>query len=116
MRLALISHDSPYVSHKSRKCRGATSNYKRLRFAGRGNSPDRLVGNDHAGPLLSADSLSDGTELCCDNGDGLALLALLEGLAAAKDDGDTLVKGVLSLRGNEVVRLLKDDTALRVAD
>lgn len=80
------------------------------------NSPDRLVGNDHAGPLLSSDSLSDGTELCGDDGDGLALLALLEGLAAAEDDADALVEGVLGLGGDEFVGLLEDDTALGVAD
>lgn len=80
------------------------------------NSPDWLVGNDNVSPLLSADGLSDGTELCGDDGDGLALLALLEGLAAAKDDADTLVEGVLGLGGDELVRLLEDDTALGVAD
>lgn len=80
------------------------------------NSPDGLVGNNNVGPLLGADSLSDGTELCGDDGDGLALLALLEGLAAAKDDADALVEGVLGLGGDELVGLLEDDTALRVAD
>jgi hypothetical protein len=80
------------------------------------NSPDRLVGNDNAGPLLSGDGLSDGTELSSDDGDGLALLALLEGLAAAEDDADTLVEGVLGLGGDELVGLLEDDTALGVAD
>lgn len=99
----------------------AESGVDLLRLRGGGdlssaNSPDRLVGNNNFSPLLSADSLSDGTELCGDDGDGLALLALLEGLAAAKDDADALVEGVLGLRGDKFVGLLEDDTALGVAD
>ena len=80
------------------------------------NSPDGLVGNNNAGPLLGGDGLSNGTELCSDDGDGLALLALLEGLAAAKDDANTLVEGVLGLGGDKLVGLLENDTALGVAD
>lgn len=80
------------------------------------NSPDGLVGNNNVSPLLGADSLGDSTELCGDDGNGLVLLALLEGLAAAKDDADTLVKGVLGLGGDELVGLLEDDTALGVTD
>lgn len=80
------------------------------------NSPDGLVSNNNVGPLLGGDSLGDGTELRGYDGDRLTLLTLLEGLAAAKDDTNALVKRVLSLGSNELVRLLEDDTALRVAD
>lgn len=99
----------------------AESGVDLLRLRGGGdlagaNSPDGLVGNNNVSPLLGADGLSDGTELCGDDGNGLALLALLEGLAAAKDDADALVEGVLGLGCDELVRLLEDDTALGVAD
>lgn len=80
------------------------------------NSPDGLVSNNNVGPLLGGDSLSDGTELGSDDGDGLALLALLEGLAAAKDDTNALVKRVLGLGSDEVVGLLENNTALGVTD
>jgi hypothetical protein len=80
------------------------------------NSPDGLVGNNHVSPLLSADRLGDGSELVGDDGDGLALLALLEGLTAAQDNADVLVEGVLGLGGDEGVGLLEDDAALGVPD
>lgn len=80
------------------------------------NRPDGLVGNDDVGPLLRRDGLCDSTKLLSNDGDGVALLALLERLAAAEDDADILVKGVLSLGGDKGVVLLEDDAALGVAD
>ena len=90
-----------------------------LRLRGRGhlaraNGPDRLVGNNDIGPLLGADRLRYGTELFSDDGDGVALLALLERLATAQDDADVLVEGVLCLRGDELVVFLEDDATLGV--
>ena len=77
------------------------------------NGPDGLVGNDNLGPV--ADLGLEGLELLADDLDGLARLALLEGLTAAPDDADAVVGGVLGLGGDELVGLLEDGAALGVA-
>lgn len=78
------------------------------------NGPDWLVGNDDLAPVL--DLLRDGGQLGSDDVDGLAGLALLEGLANAEDDTETTVEGSLGLGSDEAVGLLEDDTALAVAE
>lgn len=77
------------------------------------NGPDGLVGNDNLAPVgnLALERL----ELPGDNLDGLTRLALLEGLAAAPDDRDAVLGGVLSLGGDNSVGLSEDSAALRVA-
>lgn len=80
------------------------------------DSPDGLVGNNNVAPLLWGDDLGNSTKLRSDKRDGLALFALLKGLAAAQDDADVLVESVLGLGGNEGVGLLEDDAALGVAN
>lgn len=77
------------------------------------NGPDGLVGNDDLAPV--ADLLLEGGELVGNDLEGLAGLALLEGLAAAPDDADAVLDGVLGLGGDGLVRLLEDGAALRVA-
>lgn len=78
------------------------------------NGPDGLVGNDNLGPV--GDLGLEGSELLADDLDGLAGLALLEGLAAAPDDADAVLGGVLGLVGDDLVGLLEDGAALRVAE
>lgn len=78
------------------------------------NGPDGLVGDDDAGPV--ADLGLEGGELLADDGNGLAGLALLERLAAAPDDADAVLGGVLCLGGDELVGLLENGAALRVAE
>ena len=80
------------------------------------NGPDWLVSNDDLTPLLSRDLLGNSGKLAGDDLNGLTLLALLEGLSAAEDDVDVLVKGGLGLGGDKVVRLADDGATLRVAD
>lgn len=80
------------------------------------NSPDWLVGDDDLAPLLSGDLLGDSGKLVSDDLNGLTLLALLEGLSAAEDDVDVLVKGGLGLGGDELVGLADDGAALGVTD
>lgn len=80
------------------------------------NGPDWLVGNDDLAPLLSGDLLGDSGKLAGDDLDGLTLLALLEGLSAAEDDVDVLVKGGLGLGGDKLVGLPDDGAALGVTD
>lgn len=77
------------------------------------NGPDGLVGNDDLAPV--ADLLLEGGELVGNDLEGLAGLALLQGLAAAPDDADAVLDGVLGLGGDGLVRLLEDGAALRVA-
>jgi hypothetical protein len=78
------------------------------------NGPDGLVGNDNLAPVR--DLLLEGRKLGADDVDGLAGLALLEGLAAAPDDADAVLGGVLGLGGNVGVGLGEDSAALRVAE
>ena len=80
------------------------------------NSPDWLVGNDHLAPLLSGDLLGDSGKLVSDDLNGLTLLALLEGLSAAEDDVDVLVKSSLGLGSDELVGLANDGAALGVTN
>lgn len=78
------------------------------------NGPDGLVCDDNLAPVL--DLVGDGLELGSDDLDGLAGLALLEGLAAAENDAEATVNGRLGLGGDKAVALLEDDTALAVAE
>lgn len=78
------------------------------------NGPDGLVGDDNLGPV--GDLGLEGLELLADDLDGLAGLALLEGLAAAPDDADTVLDGVGGLGGDNLVALAEDGAALRVAE
>jgi hypothetical protein len=77
------------------------------------NGPDGLVGNDDLAPVL--DLLGDGAELVGDDLDGLVGLSLLERLANAQNNTQTVVEGSLGLGSDKVVRLVEHDTALRVA-
>lgn len=78
------------------------------------DSPDGLVGNDNVGPV--GDLGLEGLELLRDEVDGLASLTGLEGLAAAPDDLEAVLSGVLGLGGDGLVRLAEDLTTLRVAE
>jgi hypothetical protein len=78
------------------------------------DGPDGLVGDDDLGPVGEL-GLERG-ELLADDVDGGAGLALLEALAAAPDDADAVVGGVLGLGGDDLVGLAEDGTALRVAE
>lgn len=78
------------------------------------DSPDGLVGNDNVGPV--GDLGLEGLELLRDEVDGLASLTSLEGLAAAPDDLETVLSGVLGLGGDGLVRLAENLTTLRVAE
>lgn len=77
------------------------------------DGPDGLVGDDDLGPV--ADLLLEGGKLGGDDLEGLAGLALLERLAAAPDDADAVVGGVLGLGGDDLVGLAEDGAALAVA-
>lgn len=79
------------------------------------NGPDGLVGNDDLGPVGRADLGLQGIQLLGDNGDGVAGLTLLQRLAAAPDNANTVVDGVLGLAGNEVVGVSEVRAALAVA-
>lgn len=78
------------------------------------DSPDGLVGNDNVGPV--GDLGLEGLELLRDEVDGLASLTGLEGLAAAPDDLEAVLSGVLGLGGDRLVRLAENLTTLRVAE
>lgn len=76
------------------------------------DGPDGLVGNNDLAPVgdLGAQSL----ELAADDLDGLASLALLQALAAAPDDAQAVLGGVLGLGGDDLVGLVENGAALRV--
>lgn len=78
------------------------------------NSPDGLIGNDNLGPFGGLGL--EGLELLADDLNGFAGLALLERLAAAPNDADAVFGGVLGLGGDELVGLLENGAALRVAE
>ena len=78
------------------------------------NGPDGLVGDDNLTPV--GDVGLERLELLADDVDGLTSLALLEALAAAPDDADVVLGGVLGLEGDGLVGLLEDGAALRVAE
>ena len=77
------------------------------------DGPDGLVGDDDAAPV--GDLGLEGGELAGDVLEGLSRLALLQGLAAAPDDAEPGVGGVLGLGGDDGVALVEDGAALRVA-
>lgn len=78
------------------------------------NGPDGLVGNNNLAPvgLLSL----EGLDLGGDDLNGLASLTNLEGLAAAPDDVQAVLGGVLGLGGDDFIGLAEDGAALRVAE
>lgn len=69
------------------------------------NGPDGLVGDNNLGPIASANLGLEGIQLLSDNRNSGASLTLLERLAAAPDDADAVVGGVLGLGGNELIAL-----------
>lgn len=77
------------------------------------NGPDGLVGDDDLGPV--GDLSLEGGELLADDLDGLAGLTLLQRLAAAPDDAQAVLGGVLGLEGDHLVALAEDGAALGVA-
>lgn len=80
------------------------------------DGPDGLVRDDDVLPGgLTVQLLLEGSELLGDDVDGLAGLALLEGLAAAPDDAHAVVGGVLGLGGDDGVRVAEVGAALGVA-
>ena len=78
------------------------------------NGPDGLVGNDNLAPVRHLGL--EGLKLLADDLDGLASLALLEGLSAAPDDADAGLGGDLGLGGDELIRLVQDGAALGVTE
>lgn len=78
------------------------------------DGPDGLVGNDNVAPIR--DLGLERLDLLGDKVNGGASLADLEALAAAPDDLEAVVKGVLGLGGDNVVRLAEDGSALRVSE
>jgi hypothetical protein len=78
------------------------------------DSPDGLVGDDNVGPV--GDLGLERLELLRDKVDGLASLTGLESLAAAPDDLEAVLGGVLGLGGDGLVGLAEDLTTLRVAE
>ena len=81
------------------------------------DSPDGLVGDDHLLPGVGAgaEGGAEGVELAGNDGQGVAGLALGQGLAAAPDDADAAVEGELGLGGDVGVALAQDGAPLRVA-
>ena len=79
------------------------------------NGPDGLVGDDNVGPV-GADAALERLELLCDDRDGASCLALLQRLAAAPDDSNTVLAGELCLGRHELVALAKDGSPLGVAE
>lgn len=80
------------------------------------NGPDGLVGNNNLLPVGTRNLGGEGSQLLLDDGDGLAGFTLLEGLAAAPDDAHATVDGDLGLGSNNLVCLVQDGPALRVAE
>jgi hypothetical protein len=78
------------------------------------NGPDGLVGNDNVRPV--GDLRLERLDLSRDELDGLVGLTGLEGLAAAPDDLEAVLGGVLCLGGDDLVRLIEDGSALRVSE
>ena len=78
------------------------------------DGPDGLVGDDDLGPVL--DDVGDGLELAGDDGDGGAVLALLEALAAAQDHAEAGGERGGRLGRDKLVALAEDGAALRVAE
>lgn len=77
------------------------------------DGPDGLVGNDDLAPVANLGL--EGSQLLLNDGNGLAGLALLQGLAAAPDDAHAAFGRDLGLGGDQAVRLAKDRPALGVA-
>lgn len=78
------------------------------------NGPDGLVGDDNVGPVR--DLRLERLDLGRDELNGLASLTGLEGLAAAPDDLEAVLGGVLGLGGDDLIRLADDGSTLRVAE
>lgn len=76
------------------------------------NGPDGLVGHHHVLPVL--DLLGVGAHLAGHHLVGLAGFSLLQGLANAGNDLESLVQGVLGLLGDQLIGLLEDGATLRV--
>jgi hypothetical protein len=79
------------------------------------NSPDGLVRDDDARPLLGGQHVHDGLELPEADLEGLARLALGEGLPDADDGGKARIQRGLGLGRGLRVGLLPDGAALAVA-
>ena len=65
-------------------------------------------------PVLGLEEFDDGLELVLDDLRGLAGLALLEGLAYAEDDGQSVVERDTGLLGDELRGLVEEGAALGV--
>lgn len=78
------------------------------------NSPNGLISNNNLAPVL--DLIRNSLELRSDNLNRLVRLPLLEALTTAQNHAESAVQRSLGLGGNKLVVLLKDDTALRVAE
>jgi hypothetical protein len=76
--------------------------------------PDGLIRHNNLTPVL--DLIRNRTELLRHHLHGIALLALLQALAAAQNDAETAVQRRLGLARNERVVLLQDNAALRVPE
>jgi len=81
------------------------------------DSPNRLVSDDDASPvLLVLDALLESSHLTGNDLLGLVVDTLLLELADAEDDVETSSKGSSGLLGEELVGLAKDVTTLAVAE
>lgn len=77
------------------------------------NGPDGLIGNDNLAPV--GELRLEGLKLLGDDLDGIASLTHLQTLAAAPDDAEAILSGVLGLGRDNIIRLVEECTALRVA-
>jgi len=77
------------------------------------DSPNRLISHDNLTPVL--DLVRNSLELRRHNLNRLARLALLQTLTTAQNHAEPAVQRRLGLARNELVVLLENDTALRVA-
>jgi hypothetical protein len=108
----------PVLARWSRPCRYRwpwlhVSNRLHVGDGGR-DSPDGLVGNDNFAPVLNL--VGNSLKLLGNDLDGVTRLALLQSLTAAQNDTEATIYRRLCLARSEVVALLEDLAALRVAD
>jgi hypothetical protein len=76
--------------------------------------PDGLIRHNNLTPIL--DFIRNRTELLRHHLHSIALLALLQALAAAQNDAEAAVQRRLGLARHKRVVLLQDNTALRVPE
>jgi hypothetical protein len=88
-----------------------------MRVKGKGsgvNIPDGLIGHDDLAPVL--DLIRHSLQLARNNTHRLITLPLLQAFSTAKNNAQSTVKSSLGLAGDEIVRLLQNNAALRVPE